>query len=679
VRAHTTRTLSVRAKLLIAAVVPILLFGIGASGTLYIIARATAAAELRAKLDAITGFMTPGIRLGLLTESPDNLAEPVRAALADADIVHVSIYTPEGRLLFLEETISVPELPLPRRRAGVEERTYASPGEDLSEIVRVIRYPEQNSERELLSFIESETEKLGEPEGVVRVVMSTTRVGAAFRHALLSSCAVMAVVLALAAGLVWLLSRGTIRAIGEIMEAVGKLGAGDLNVVVPDLGAGELGELGHAINRMSTQLRQATVELEDYRLELERKVEERTAELDAARILAERANRSKSEFLANMSHEIRTPMTAILGYTEALLDSEDTLPEEALKWLEVINRNGAHLLTILNDILDISKIEAGRLEVEHIPIDLVQMVSEAASLLRVRADEKGLALDVSFATPIPSELLSDPTRVRQALVNLVGNAIKFTREGSVTVEIRYDDEAEQAELVVSDTGIGIARDKLEMLFSPFQQADTSMTRQFGGTGLGLAITKRVAQILGGDCSVESEVRIGSTFRFSFSAPPAPGAQVVNVDGEAAIEGKKTQPPGTEEGPLNARILLAEDGEDNQRLISMILRKAGAEVVVVSNGLLAVERIPAEPFDLVLMDMAMPEMDGYTAARTLREMGCELPIIALTAHALSGERERCLASGCNEYLTKPVDRAKLIETLRRLLSEAAEKGGEGPAG
>jgi signal transduction histidine kinase/CheY-like chemotaxis protein len=675
VRALKTRTLSVRANLLIAAVVPILLFGLGALGAMYVVTRAQAELEVRAKLEAIVGFMKPGIRLGLLTESSENLSEAVRSALADPDVVHVAVYNLRGEVLLAEETGPVPPLELGDLQAGQDDRIYRPLGETLSELILVVRYAKADGGAELLSFADSGAtgRELGEPEGMVRVVMSRSRVAVAFQQALLSSGAVMAAVLLLAAVLVWVLSRGVIHAVGELMRAVSAAGAGNLDVKVRDLGGSELGRLGSAFNTMSAELAAATARLEAYGHELEHEVEERTRDANEARMLAERANTAKSEFLANMSHEIRTPMTAILGYTELLLENREVLPDEATRWLAVINRNGAHLLNILNDILDISKIEAGRLEVELIPTDVVQMVVEAASLLRVRADEKGLELRVFFPTPMPSEVITDPTRVRQALVNLVGNAIKFTDSGSVSIELRYDPEHGRATLVVLDTGIGISRDKLAHLFEPFEQADTSMTRRFGGTGLGLAITKRVAQLLGGDCEVSSVVDGGSTFAFSFAAPPARDARLVEVGGEAMrpVEHGPQLRPG--EAPLSARILLAEDGLDNQRLISMLLRRAGADVVVVENGRLAVEQVTEERFDAVLMDMAMPEMDGYTATRTLREMGFELPIVALTAHALSGERERCLAAGCTEYLTKPVRRSLLVDTLRSVLAQADKQG------
>jgi CheY-like chemotaxis protein/anti-sigma regulatory factor (Ser/Thr protein kinase) len=266
-------------------------------------------------------------------------------------------------------------------------------------------------------------------------------------------------------------------------------------------------------------------------------------------------------------------------------------------------------------------------------------------------------------------LMAFPMRIRQVVVNLIGNAIKFTDRGGVTVTVRYSPDGDRGWIEIRDTGVGISRSKFENLFDAFEQADSSTTREFGGTGLGLAISKRVALLLGGDCTVESTVGVGSTFTFSFRAARAPRSRLVTVEGEALIA-QRPEPPLIAEGPLDARILLAEDGLDNQRLISLILRKAG--VAVVENGRRAVERASSEEFDVILMDMAMPEMDGYSATRTLRELGVETPIIALTAHALSGEREKCLSAGCTDYMTKPVDRLQLIRTLREHATRTEKK-------
>ena len=487
---------------------------------------------------------------------------------------------------------------------------------------------------------------------------------------LLSAALVLAALLAALAARSW---RSQSRGIAALAETMQRVGSGDLGVQVPELGAGEVGKLGRAFNQMIEQLGYVHGELEAHRATLEQKVAERTIELEVARNEAQRANRSKSDFLANMSHEIRTPMTAILGYADLLLDDEMQLGEEPRRLLEIVRRNGGHLLDVLNDVLDLSKIEAGRLDVEEIPSSLVHVVSEVASLMRIRADEKGIALEVAFDTPIPSEVFSDPTRLRQAVANLLSNAIKFTERGHVRIRARFDPETDTARIDVEDTGIGIAPEKRAALFRAFGQADSSITRRFGGTGLGLAITKRIAVLLGGDCTVESEVGRGSTFSLTVSAKPTPGARMLQVFGEAELDRETRRPSGTGE-PIRARILLAEDGPDNQRLISMMLRKAGADVAVAENGQTAVDRARLERFDLILMDMAMPVMDGYTAARTLREMGMEIPIVALTAHALAGEREKCLAAGCNAYLTKPIDRPDLLAQIRALL-EAREKSAD----
>ena len=655
---RSTPRLSVRATLVVAAILPVALFMLGTAAVLYKVARTQLERGVHAKLDTIAAFLTQSARAGLQSESPAAVRESVLSALADRDVVHVSVYDRKGDLLASEGDPSIAPLFPEERLNFPDDRRQRSLAKGLQELLVPVHYPGPQT-------------ATVRPDGLIRIVISTSRSMAEYRELLASSSVVLAAALVVGIGLAVALWQKLLRGIHLLGATVKRVGAGDLGAQVPELGVGELGELGRSFNEMTRQLSRVHGELETHRATLEQKVAERTIELEAARNEAQRANQSKSAFLANMSHEIRTPMTAILGYADLLLDEEMQLGEEARRLLEIVRRNGGHLLDVLNDILDLSKIEANRVEVELIPMSLVHIVSEIASLMRVRADEKGIALEVSFDSPMPSQVLSDPTRVRQAVVNLLGNAIKFTERGFVRLRASWDPATELARIAVQDTGIGIPPDKRESLFRAFEQADSSITRRFGGTGLGLAITKRIAVLLGGDCTVESEAGAGSVFTLTVRAKPAPGSRTLQVIGEAELHGESRRPAGASE-PIHARILLAEDGPDNQRLISMMLRKAGAEVCVVENGQMAIERTEIETFDLVLMDMAMPVMDGYTAARTLRARGNRVPIVALTAHALAGEREKCLAAGCNAYLTKPIDRYDLLASIRALLDARAKR-------
>jgi signal transduction histidine kinase/CheY-like chemotaxis protein len=393
-------------------------------------------------------------------------------------------------------------------------------------------------------------------------------------------------------------------------------------------------------------------------------------ELRQARSDAEAASRTKSEFLANMSHEIRTPMTAILGYADLLLDVHQA-PSDRLDCIQTIRRNGGHLLQLVNDILDLSKIEAGRLDVEEIQCDPGVIVAEVGSLMQVRASERGVAFEVAYDGPVPQRVITDPTRLRQILLNLVGNALKFTERGSVRLIVRCHAERQRLEFDVIDTGVGMSEETIGRLFRPFTQADSSTTRQFGGTGLGLTISRRLAGMLGGDLSVRSAVGVGSTFTGWVRTGPLEGIPTTTTPMQRAAPNHRQAVPR-----VSGRILLAEDGPDNQRLIQAILRLSGAEVEVVDNGRSAVERALAEqaagrPFGLVLMDMQMPVLDGYGATSLLRSRGYRLPIVALTAHAMQGDREKCLLAGCDDHETKPVDRASLLQTVARYLADAAD--------
>jgi len=400
--------------------------------------------------------------------------------------------------------------------------------------------------------------------------------------------------------------------------------------------------------------------------------------LETAKEQAVLASLAKSEFLANMSHEIRTPMTAILGFAD-LLDTSPELaadPVQARNAIQTIRSNANHLLTIINDILDMSKIEAGRMTMEQIDTDPIQIVEEVASLMQPRAIGKGVMVRLEYDTDIPRKIQSDPTRLRQILLNLVGNAIKFTEVGSVTVRTSVDKESQKMRFQVVDTGIGMTPEQRDLIanFDAFSQADGSTTRQFGGSGLGLRISNSFAEMLGGRIEIESQIGVGSTLSATVSTGdltdvPMLAPEQISQQQQVVLKDKQ-QAGDVPQDPAKRlegiRILLAEDGPDNQRLISFHLRKAGAEVVVAENGRVAAEAIENNPklFDMVFMDMQMPELDGYEATRRLRRAGHRHPIVALTAHAMDGDRQNCTEAGCDDYATKPIDRQQLLDIAER---------------
>ena len=440
--------------------------------------------------------------------------------------------------------------------------------------------------------------------------------------------------------------------------------------------------------------------LEQMNENLEKRVEERTAIIEArsqeleatatalretqkslerACVEAQHANDAKSEFLARMSHEIRTPIAAIVGFAELML--RGVVPEkEYPQKLETILTSGRHLLSLINNLLDLSKIEADRLETELIQFNPSAIANEVIQSLAPTATEKGLSLIFNIENQIPRSINSDPTRFRQILTNLIGNAIKFTESGAVQVNAFFNEEHEAEEVLcfeVLDTGIGMTPAQCNKVFDRFAQADTSITRKFGGTGLGLSISKRLAQELGGDIQVTSQLGRGSSFVFKLKLEPTDFDDLVSVSDDVTQHGPspvETKLTAWEENRLNQkRILVVDDAETNRELMRLILQDCGANVVTCENGKEAIEQLMRKiDFDVVLMDMQMPVLDGYNATRQLRNLKIDVPVIALTANSMKNDDAKCMEAGCSDYLSKPVDTAELIRKITLHLSDEATK-------
>ena len=627
------------------------------------------------RIDDEAGDLLGVMKVVLNIEEAVNIVKEA-AATAEYETTEFKLLTGDGKIIYTTEEFKfLQNLPMELSsvlRPGEHEPGHTSyfiaAGDKPGEGEELFAHAHSQGYKDFkglgwILVVEYETEEIFAPIVKLRSSLLTAALGIT--------------ILAIFLGLV--ISKAISNPVGKLAGVAAEIGKGNLDTPIEVESSDEFGLLAASFKKMTEDLKETTTSIDELNKEIaERKraeeaLKEAKERADLLAREAQEASKAKSEFLANMSHGIRTPMNAIIGFSQIL--AEEELTDEQKGYADIIQDSGKDLLNLIDDILDLSRVEAGKIDIEIIDCSLTKLLAAIESLVRPEIKVKGLDFEVVAGDGLPAQIRTDPTRLRQCLLNLINNAIKFTEQGHVYVNVSLHqiDDKPFIRFDVEDTGIGIPEDKQAAVFESFTQVDGSSTRKFGGTGLGLTITKQLAGLLGGEVTVASEVGKGSVFSLTIPA----GLDVTKqpfLDRHNIVAHLDTEQDKPEQAEFSGHVLVAEDSKTNQKLIKSLLARLGLDVTTAENGKEAVDKALTTRFDLIFMDIQMPKMNGYKATKMLRKKGITTPIVALTAYAMKGDDAKCIEAGCDDYMSKPIDPENLQQVLGKYVSPKGKDAG-----